>query len=181
MAGAETDTGVARAEVTIRDAVVEDARAIAEVHVRSWRWAYRGQLPDETLDALDVAEREARWRDAASDPSTIVLVALEGEAVVGFASAGPAGDDAAPPNTAVVYAVYLDEHAAGRGIGRDLLERTVEAMRAAGSQRASLWVLESNARARRFYEREGWTWDGTRSSHQVQCSNMPIVRYMRDL
>jgi ribosomal protein S18 acetylase RimI-like enzyme len=175
------DAGAMRAAVTIREAAADDARAIAEVHVRSWRWAYRGHLPDETLDALDVDEQEARWRKLGSDPSITVLVAIDGNTIVGFASAGPNDDDAAPPRSAVVYAVYLEEHAAGKGIGRALLERAVEAMRAAGSQRASLWVLESNARARGFYEREGWTWDGTRSSHQVQCSNTPIVRYVLDL
>lgn len=181
MAGDDVTTEAAPTVVRIRGAVETDARAVAEVHVRSWRWAYRGQLPDETLDALDVAELEARWRETIVDPATTVLVAGDGADVVGFVNVGPTDDDGVEPDTVKVYAIYLDEHVAGKGIGRTLLERAVEAMRGAGSQRASLWVLESNARARRFYEREGWTWDGTRSSHQVQCSNMPIVRYLRDL
>jgi RimJ/RimL family protein N-acetyltransferase len=44
-----------------------------------------------------------------------------------------------------------------------------------------LWVLESNQRARRFYERAGWSWEGTRSAHQMQCANLPILRYSRPL
>ncbi|HVF07127.1 MAG TPA: GNAT family N-acetyltransferase [Actinomycetota bacterium] len=181
MAGDEVTTETPPAVVRIREADEADARAIAEVHVRSWRWAYRGQLPDDTLDTLDVAEREGRWRAAIADPATSVLVAGDDDVLDGFVSVGPARDDAASPSTAEVHAIYLEEHAAGKGIGRALLEQAVEAMRAAGAQRASLWVLESNARARRFYERAGWAWDGTRSSHQVQCSNMPIVRYVREL
>lgn len=181
MTGDEVTSEPAQAVVRIRSAAVTDARAIAEVHVRSWRWAYRGQLPDETLDALDVRELEARWREIIVDPAATVLVAGDGVDVVGFVNTGPSDGDGVEPDTANVYAIYLDEHAAGKGIGRTLLERAVEVMRATGSQRASLWVLESNAHARHFYEREGWTWDGTRSSHQVQCSNMPIVRYVRDL
>lgn len=50
-----------------------------------------------------------------------------------------------------------------------------------GVERATLWVLETNQRARRFYEREGWAWDGTTSIHQVEGSNLPIVRYALDL
>lgn len=167
--------------VSIREAVIDDAPAIAEVHIASWRWAYRGQLPDETLDALEVAERETRWREAIPDPSTIVLVAVVNGAIVGFVSTGPADDDDASPGTAELYAIYLEERAAGHGVGRALLERAVDGMRTAGFSQASLWVLDSNERGRRFYERAGWAWDGKRSSHQVQCSNMPVVRYARKL
>lgn len=165
----------------IREAALDDARAIAEVHVASWRWAYRGQLPDETLAALDVAEREARWREVIPDPATIMLVAVDDEAIVGFVSGGATGDADAPPGTGELHAIYLEETAAGKGVGRALLDQATDGMRSAGLSRASLWVLEANERARRFYERSGWTWDGTRSSHQVQCAHAPIVRYVREL
>lgn len=167
--------------VPIREAGAADAAAIAEVHVASWRWAYRGQLSDDTLDALDVSEREVRWRDAISDPATIVLVAVDDGAIVGFVSAGPTHDDDAPSRTGELYAIYLGEQAVGKGVGQAMLVHAVDEMRSAAFSRARLWVLDSNERARRFYERAGWTWDGTRSSHQIQCSNMPIVRYVRSL
>ena len=180
-AGTGTRSGEGVGSVAFRDAVSEDARAIAEVHVASWRWAYRGQLAGETLDALDVTAREVRWRGAIADPATIVLVAVEDGSIVGFASAGPTRDDDTPPSTGELGAIYLVERAVGRGVGRGLLERAVEGMRSSGFNKASLWVLDTNERARRFYERAGWVWDGTRSSHQVRCSNMPVVRYARNL
>lgn len=79
---------------SLRDAEVDDARAIAEVHVESWRWAYRGQLPDETLDRLDVAEREAGWLAAlaSDDAHAGVIVAQSADRIVGFASIGAARD-----------------------------------------------------------------------------------------
>lgn len=43
--------------VTIRQAAVEDAQTIAEVHVHSWQWAYRGLLPDHYLEGLSISER----------------------------------------------------------------------------------------------------------------------------
>jgi len=89
---------------------------------------------------------------------------------VGFASTGPTDNDGAAPGTAHLFALYLAPEAAGRGIGTALLERAEELMRAGGFSRASLWVLETNTRARTFYERAGWTWDGTRSAHQMQCA-----------
>lgn len=169
--------------VTIRDAGVDDAAAIARVHVASWRWAYRGHLPDETLDALDVAEREAGWLGvlASDDARDRVLVAEGAEGIIGFASVGGTRDDDAADGTGELYAIYLAEDATGTGLGRTLLARSTQALRDARFSRASLWVLETNDRARAFYEREGWTWDGTRSTHQVECSNLPIVRYVRGL
>lgn len=168
---------------SLRDAVADDARAIAEVHVESWRWAYRGQLPDETLDRLDVAEREAWWLAVlASDGAHArVIVAQSAGRVVGFAGIGAARDGDASAGTGELYAIYVAEGVAGTGVGRDLLLRSTTALGEEGFERATLWVLETNQRARRFYEREGWAWDGTTSTHLVECSNLPIVRYALDL
>jgi ribosomal protein S18 acetylase RimI-like enzyme len=41
-----------------------------------------------------------------------------------------------------------------------LLDAVLTAMRERGAEDAFLWVGEANARARRFYEREGWAADG---------------------
>ncbi|MGH2540891.1 MAG: GNAT family N-acetyltransferase [Actinomycetota bacterium] len=173
---------MASGEVEIREADPDDARAVARVQVGSWRWAYRGHVPEETLSALDVVERESRWRDAIPDGDQIVLVAVDPRgAVVGFAHAAGSDDADAASGTAQLYAIYLGEEAAGKGIGRALLARVSDEMRSAGFARTTLWVLESNEHARRFYERAGWSWDGTRSAHQVQCANLPIVRYAVDL
>ena len=43
--------------VTIRRATVDDADAIATVHIASWRGAYAGIVPDAFLASLDVAAR----------------------------------------------------------------------------------------------------------------------------
>ena len=165
--------------VTIREADADDAEAIAEVHVVSWRWAYRGLLPGDLLDGLSVDEREQMWREAvAADPGS-VLIAADGQDILGFASVGPSRDDDALPSTGELLSLYLVERAAGTGVGARLLTEAELALRKRGFDRASLWVLGTNARARRFYDRQGWTWDGTESTHQVQCANLPIVRYTK--
>jgi GNAT superfamily N-acetyltransferase len=166
---------------TIRPADPADARAIAEVHVASWRWAYASDLPQDTLDRLSVDEREGMWRDAIADPRVAVEVADRDGQVVGFVSTGPTRDHDAVEGTGELFAIYLDEAVAGTGVGAALLERAELDLRAAGFERVSLWVLASNVRARRFYERHGWAWDGTTSEHQIECANRPIVRYGRAL
>lgn len=167
---------------TIRRATVEDARDIAEVHVASWRWAYEGLLPGSVLDALSVEERSDGWAPILERAPEGVLVAVgEDGRVAGFSSVGPTRDDDALPSTGELFAIYLRPEAAGTGVGSALLAGAEEDLRAAGFRRGTLWVLETNTRARSFYERHGWAWDGARSEHRFDCDRRPIVRYARNL
>ncbi len=169
--------------VTIRAATPKDARAIAEVHVASWHWAYRDDLPASALEGRTVEDRERMWTEwfASLEPAADVLVAEEDGRIVGFSGFGASRDDGATDATGEIRTIYLLEEAAGRGIGRDLFARANERLRDLGYRRATLWVLETNERSRRFYEKAGWTWDGTTSAHQFDCANLPIVRYATDL
>jgi hypothetical protein len=47
--------------VEVRRARVGDERAIADVHVRTWQAAYRGQVPDAFLDGLSIERRTQAW------------------------------------------------------------------------------------------------------------------------
>ena len=171
--------------VTIREATAEDARAIAQVHVRSWRWAYRDLLPEDHLEKLSVDEREAMWRGGLSEPRPgwgCIVAEDDGGRVVGFAGFGsPEDATTAPYGAGELYAIYLDERVAGTGVGRQVFGAAADALRAAGFARAFLWVLAANERARRFYEKAGWAWDGTTSTHRFDCANEPVVRYAVDL
>jgi GNAT superfamily N-acetyltransferase len=169
--------------VEIRPATRADARAIAEVHVASWRWAYRDLLPGAVLDGLSVDRREEMWRSvlAALDERTVALLALDGGTVIGFGSAGAAGDPDAPATEAEVFTLYLLEPYAGRGIGRELFAGLLDALRAQGYTRATLWVLEANQRTRRFYEAAGWRADGARDLYEIGGEGYPEVRYATEL
>jgi hypothetical protein len=63
----------------IRAAQIEDAKQIAEVHVASWRAAYRGILPDSMLDNLSVEKRTELWQErlwGAAEATNLVLVSF---------------------------------------------------------------------------------------------------------
>lgn len=171
------------AGVVVRDAAASDARAIAEVHVASWRWAYRDDLPAGFLDGLSVEDRERGWIEwlAPDQSGAGTLVAVERDGIVGFCGFGPSRDDGATERTAEILTIYVLPEAVGRGIGRDLFAAALDRLRAFGYERATLWVMASNDRSRRFYERAGWSWDGTTSEHRFDCANVPIVRYVVDL
>jgi hypothetical protein len=54
--------------MSIRSAVPQDATRIAEVHVASWRVAYRGLMPDNLLQQLDAESRANVWRELLENP-----------------------------------------------------------------------------------------------------------------
>jgi ribosomal protein S18 acetylase RimI-like enzyme len=167
------------AGVRIREAEPADAPALAELHVRAWRGAYRGQLSDEFLDGLRVEDWLERHRRALEQPPPELRtwVAEDGARIVGFAVTGRSEDGDADERVAEVYAIYLDPERVGTGLGRVLFEHSVRDLADRGFETATLWVLESNARARRFYERAGWRLDGTASVEHVDCEMRPTVRY----
>jgi L-amino acid N-acyltransferase YncA len=169
--------------VEIRPATPEDAAAIAEIHVASWRWSYRDILPGAFLTRLSVDSREAMWLawfDSHEERATL-LVAVEDGVVVGFAGAGPSRVDGSQHDTAQVRTIYLIESATGRGVGRALFASLMEALRAHRYSRATLWVFEANDRTRRFYEAAGWRFDGAHDVYDVGGKLYPVLRYASDL
>ena len=138
----------------VRRAEIDDAAAIAAVHVATWRTTYRGLLPDDFLDSLDESGYEDRWRRIVGDGSSRVYVAADGPAVVGFASAGRerAGEDGF---SGELYAIYILHQAQGKGHGRRLVQAVVGGLRELGLEDMIVWVLRDNAGARKFYERLG--------------------------
>lgn len=98
------------------------------------------------------------------EPSHSVLVADDEGAVVGFAACGESRDAAGEGE---LYGIYVSADSWGSSAGPGLMRAALERLRADGFSTATLWVLEDNPRARRFYEREGWSVDGGRTGEHL--------------
>ena len=138
----------------VRPAGVDDAAAIAGVHVATWRTTYGGLLPDDFLASLDAAGYEERWRRTLGERSDRVYVAEDRGGVVGFASGGRerAGETG---YSGELYAIYVTREAQGRGHGRRLVQAVAGGLREMGLPDMIVWVLRDNTSARDFYEKLG--------------------------
>jgi GNAT superfamily N-acetyltransferase len=175
----------------IRPATADDVAALAHVHATAWQWAYRDQMPDEFLDGISVARQMEIWQTSLAAEQDRTLVADTSEGVVGFVSVGlmrtgphesRATDAIADgPITAELYAIYLLEDWAGRGVGTSLMHAGEQAMRDLGASRAVLWVLASNSTTHRFYEARGWGADGETTTYEIGGEQLPVVRYSKHL
>lgn len=164
----------------IRPARPADAEAIARVHVYGWQEAYAGLLPDDFLAGLGrtLDRRRDFWEGLARSLSRrdAFFVAEVGGEIVGFAHGGHSRDHP-DENVGEVTAIYLRRAHWGRGIGRRLFAAVVDRLREAGFEEAILWVLDTNARARRFYEAAGWEADGSEKVETLGDLELREVRY----
>lgn len=160
----------------VRPARVEDAAALAEIHVRTWQAAYEHVFGAERLAGLDVAARAANWERwlAEPQPHWHVLLAEEDGGPIAFAWAGESREAA---DEGALYAIYALPEAWGGGAGLALMAEALQKLREDGFRAAVLWVLEDNPRARRFYEREGWELDGALREGEHLGVRTAEVRY----
>ena len=159
-----------------RLAIPDDARAIAEVHVRSWQAAYRGVVADEFLDSLDVDRRVEMIEGVIRDESKGLLVAEQDGHVAGFSMLAASYDE----GWGEVLAIYASPDHWGVGVGYELMAASVEWLHEQGYQRAMLMVLEDNPRARTFYERQGWSLGKRIRIENIGSRDLTEVRYEKD-
>ena len=175
------DRPEAAVDARLRRAEPRDAEGVAQAQIQTWQIAYRGQIPDSHLDQLsgEFDSRVERWRSHVSESAadkTEIWVSDSGSQVVGFVALGPARD--ADALTGEIYAIYVLPGHWNQGRGRALLRHATTRLSSLGYGAGILWVLESNQRARRFYEIAGWALDGgTKTETRPDGVELREVRY----
>ena len=132
-----------RPVVTLRQATANDAPKIAEIWHQGWRDGHLGFVPQELVAAR---HEDSFWTRAAQRVSD-ATVAVVDEDVAGFVMI--VGDE--------VEQVYVAARYRGAGVADMLMTEAERRIARAGHATAWLAVVAGNARARRFYERRGWS------------------------
>ncbi len=165
----------------LRCAEPGDELAVAAVHVAGWQAGYAGLLPASYLDGLRVEDRAARYTFGDRGPGRpVTVLAVDDSGVVGFVVTGPARV-AANPTRGELYALYVQPERWRQGIGHALLVDARRRLIAEGFVEASLWALEGNERAERFYRADGWRPVGARRREHLHGIEVDEVEYRRDL
>ena len=137
----------------IREATVQDARAIAEVHLASWKTTYPGIIPQGYINGLKVENGVARWQVELNGKKAGIFVAEDQRGVFGFA-AGGAIVHPVDGYQGELGAIYLLARGQRRGAGGALVRRVAADLRQRGFGNMAVWVLRENP-ACGFYERMG--------------------------
>jgi len=176
----------------IRSASTVDAAQIAAVMRDSWFAAYDGIIAPAIIDQATAPDGGARIRQSFRTRPWQRMIAAVGDGIVGYASFGPERDVLDTPwphpptpagsdgQVAELYALYVHPAWWSTGTGRALMDHVLAKVGVAGYACITLWVLEANARARRFYQRAGFVPDGAR--HVLDdLGGVAEIRYRRAL
>jgi len=114
----------------IRYAKREGLREAAALVIDSWRWAYKDIFDADYLAGLAHEAWHENMLKAYDEGKRPLLLFDQGE-LLGYCSFRKSNEDAYPDD-GMISAIYLREHAAGRGHGHALLLRAEEELRKQG-------------------------------------------------
>jgi len=167
--------------MNIREANKNDARSIANVQVKSWRFAYREIMPKEYLDSLSVKEKTETWLKSLSEKSPgINLVIENNKKIIGFCVFGPARDeDLQNYNVGELVALNILPSHWGNGYGTKMINYVINQSKLKEWQALYLWVLKQNKRAIAVYEFNGFMFEGT-EKHDKKLTGHELheIRYV---
>lgn len=170
-------------KINIRDAEPTDARAIATIHVKTWQYAYKGQIPDSYLKALSIKERTQGWQKQITKPDKGVhtLVLTIDRKIVGWCTAGASRDDDAQSQIGEIYGIYIHPDYIGKKLGTRLITHALNILKEEGYKKATLWVLKTNKKTRKWYKKNGFKPDGKKKTEKKGSVELSEVRYVKNL
>jgi ribosomal protein S18 acetylase RimI-like enzyme len=179
-------------DITIRRVTKDDDfAALGNIYAQSWKAAYRGIVAQEYLDSLSGARWESRLAASAKyaqsvehleseldenryDAYTVIVDGI----YAGTSSICPARNKEMA-GWGEIISIYLLPDYFGRGLGKPLIEAAIAGLVERGFHDIYLWVLEANARARRFYEKNGFSWNGDKALISIAGEELSEVRYIK--
>ena len=166
-------------DIIIRKATFEDAAEIANVHINSWREAYKGLISQDRLDDrhLHFKNRYELWKRVTVDEKQTTLVAESKEhGVVGFVN-GTLGRDEEYKDYVEVWCIYLLKKYHGKKIGFNLLKSYFDIHTALGHKKGYLWILADNPTIS-FYEKVGGKFSGKTKDSEMDGQKVVELCYV---
>ena len=144
--------------IAYRDAGPDDAAPLAAMARTAFTETFGHLYPPADLNAfLDEAFGPTGLPSQIGDPAFSIRLALQGDAVIGFAKIGPVAFPGDWPVDAVeLYQLYVLSSHLGAGVGPALMQWAIDAARLRGARDLMLSVYVDNHRAKAFYARHGF-------------------------
>ena len=150
----------------IRAAAPADAAKCADIHMRSWVFAYKDIVPMDIIESHNV-RRPAMWQELLANNEDIHYVAVLDDIIIGIITINPPYENDLPETVYELSGLYLDPDYVGKGFGRLSMDWIKSEIFSRGYKMISLWVLDKNIRAKSFYEKYGFKPDGKRSESGI--------------
>ena len=164
---------------SVRKADKEDYLYIAHIHYTSWGAAYADLLPAAYINQNNnLAEKIDMWQKIIVHPDVSVWLAYESNSEkqnsLGFIGYFNKGNDFE------ITTIYVLPECQGSGIGSQLMQAALqEILKSEDNPKLSLWVLENNAAAIRFYKSQGFIASGERIEELFEDTKIVDIQMIK--
>lgn len=144
----------------IRASIIH-ANDMGYVHSKSWQKAYRGIVADYITDEYTPQKRSEVFREAITTRSEEYYLFKVDNQPAGIAMLYRSHEDDSDSADGEIYAIYFHPDFWGTSSTHKAFEFCIFRLKELGFTKINIWVLEDNIRARKFYEKYGFVFDGT--------------------
>ena len=147
----------------IREACVNDSSRITEIHVFSWRFAYKEFISmDFLINEMTLKNRDEYFQKDLSEENKNIktYVYEESNIIKGFMTIGECRDDDKNNETFELCGIYIDPLFQIQYIGTKFVKYCEEEALKKSKKEIILWVFEKNNESIKFYRKMGFEIDG---------------------
>lgn len=140
-------------QFNLRPVNINDARAIATIGYNTWQDTYKGLIPDEFLDSIELHQQIAQCEEVIKKGASIIVASNVDNLIVGYCSFGVTRDPI-HKNEFEIYSIYVSKETRSCGLGGILLfevERRMSTLKP-----ILVRTLKDNVRSRKFLENNGY-------------------------
>lgn len=161
-------------------ATVGHSKVMGYVHSCSWQKAYRDIIPESIINSFTPERRAQVFEQAIkTQPEEYYLFQVD-NVPAGIALLYKSHEEIATDDEGEVYAIYFHPDFWGTPATQSGLQFCTNRLKELGYKQAHIWVLAENKRARKFYEKNGFIFDGTTQEIEIGKPLLEI-RYSKTL
>lgn len=160
--------------VEVKHATRDDMKALAVIQTSSWKGAFKDILNKDTLERYTDLEKCQMMLEKVYDSK-------RGFFYIGYYKGKPCAElfwceGKEMIESAEIVALHSIPECWGHGVGKEIIDKAIDEIKAKGYKNIYLWVFEENIRAIKFYEKEGFVLDG--ENHVSDFDEAVEVRYV---
>ena len=164
----------------IRNATLQDCAEISEIYALSRKYAYKGIVPQKYLDELKFDFLVPYFQTWISENSLKASILYVDNIPVGCVTYRNSRDEHLS-DWGEIPSIYLHPDYYHKGYGEKLLTYALDKLRIDGYVKCYLWVLSENANAIKFYEKNGFVFNGDTCVCNIMGEDLTDLRYVCSL
>lgn len=158
----------------------KNAKDMGFIHSNSWKQAYRGIIPNEMIEAFTPEKRAAIFSNVIETQPEEYYLFMANNRPAGIASLSKCHEESAPDYIGEIYSFYFHPDFWGSSATHMGFQFCINRLKALGFTQITIWVLNDNLRAKRFYEKNGFVLDG--HSQEIEIGKKLLeVRYSKNI